>query len=478
MFWLIPALALAALIAVLLLRTAVFKPKPAEISPAREVAVNDKKIISDMVELIRCKTVSYRDSSLMDEAEFERLRGLLPKLYPEVYRACEFKRIGDSGMLFKWKGRSDTEPTVLMAHYDVVPVNEEQWDKPPFEGIIDESNVLWGRGTLDTKGTFCGVLEAAEQLISGGFVPQNDIYLSFSGDEEIAGSSAPAIVSELERMGVKPQLVVDEGGAIVDGIFPGVSVPAALVGIGEKGMMDVEFNIKTDGGHASAPPPHTAVGILAKAAVAVEAHPFKCRITPPAAEMLNTLGRHSTFLFRLVLSNLWLFKPVLDRMTKKSGGELNALIRTSVALTQMKGSKASNVIPPEASITANLRLVGGDTVESAAEYLRKTIGDDRVTVTVCHGMNPSIYSDITSKGWLDTRAAILETWPGVIVSPYLMIACSDSRHFCRISDKVMRFSAMPLSKEERACIHGNNERIPTSKLADTVRFYIRLIEKR
>lgn len=478
MIWIALAAVVAALLVLLLARAAAFRPKQVQKSTPYEVEVDDKKIIGDMCELIRCKTVSYRDKSLIDEAEFDRLRALLPKLYPAVYNTCEMKRVGDTGLLFKWKGEAEAEPTVLMAHYDVVPVNEDQWEKPAFEAIIDENDVLWGRGTLDTKGTFCGVLESCEQLIKSGFVPKNDIYLSFSGDEEVAGSSAPAIVAELERLGVKPQLVVDEGGAVVDGVFPGVTQPCALVGIGEKGMLDVEFSVKSSGGHASAPPPHTPVGILSAAAVAVENHPFKCRITPPAAEMFDTLGRHSTFVFRLIFANLWLFKPILDAMTKKSGGELNALMRTSVAFTQMQGSKASNVIPPEAKMVANLRLAGGDTVESAVEGLKNKVGDSRVSVTALHGMNPSIYSDTTSKGWLDTKAAIEETWPEAIVSPYLMIACSDSRHFCRISDKVMRFSAMPLSKEERGLIHGNNERIPTAKLVDTVKFYIRLIQKR
>lgn len=463
--------------AVILVRTAAFKPAKENKPETAKVDFDEKKVISDMQQLIRCKTVSYYDKSMEDVAEFDKLRNLLPKLYPNVFKACSFERVGRTGLLFKWPGKADKEPTVLMAHYDVVPVNEELWTKPAFDGLV-EDGVLWGRGTLDTKGTFLGVLEAAEALIGQGFIPSNDIYFSFAGDEEVAGEGAPAIVAELEKRGVTPQLVVDEGGAVVEDIFPGVSAPCALVGIGEKGIMDVQFEIKGAGGHASAPPPHTAVGALSQAAVNIENHPFKSRLTKPVAEMFDTLGRHSSFVYRMIFANLWCFMPVLDSMCRKKGGELNALMRTTVAFTQMEGSKASNVLPPYARMVANLRLVEGDTVESAVEYLKSQTGSDKIEVSKLMGMNASPSSRTDAKGWEDLKNAISQTWPDALVSPYLMIAASDSRHFCKISDKVMRFSAMALTKEERGLIHGNDERVSCDKLLTVVKFYMRLISLR
>lgn len=462
-------------LAVLIIRTLAFRPKREAAVDFGEVSFSLDKAVECLCELVRCKTVSYRDPSLEDNAEFEKLISKLPKLYPNVFEKCEYKQLEDRALLFKWEGKNHNEPVVLMAHYDVVPVNEEAWEKPPFEAVV-ENGVIWGRGTLDTKVTFSAALFSVDTLISEGFVPENDIYLAFSGGEEVNGKGAVNIVDYFEKENIIPALVLDEGGAVVENVFPGVKGSCGLIGIAEKGMMDVEYKAKSQGGHASSPKPHTPVGILSKACTRVEAKPFKSHLTLPVAAMFDTLGRHSTFLYRMIFANLFCFKPVLDLICKKSGGELNALMRTTVAFTQMKGSDASNVIPPEASMISNIRLNPEDNMNSALDYLKKVVGDENVSVNILHGMNPSRVSKIDCEAYEKVATAIRQTWNGCIVSPYLMVACSDSRHYGRISDKVYRFSAMALSNEERALIHGNNERIPIETVKSAVEFYMRLIK--
>lgn len=476
-FFLGLAVILVGFIALLLIRALAFKPKNnLKVVDAEEVFDKDM-VITRLAELVKCKTISYSDKSLEDNAEFDKLIALLPKLYPNVFKICDYSELPDRALLFKWKGKNDGDPAVLMAHFDVVPVNEDMWEKPPFEAVL-EDGVLWGRGTLDTKVTFGGVLSAAEHLIEQGFVPENDIYFAFSGGEEVNGNGAVNMVNYFEEKGITPSMVVDEGGAVVENVFPGVKVPCGLIGIAEKGMMNVEYSAKSAGGHASAPKPHTPVGILAKACCKVEANPFKYHITPPVAKLFDTLGRHSTFVFKIVFSNLWLFKGLIDTfLCKKSGGEINALMRTTVAFTQMEGSSAPNVIPPKASMVSNMRLNPMDNIDSAMEYLRKTVNDDTVEIKLLHGMNPSRISRTDCEGYNKVASAVASTWRGCIVSPYLMVQCSDSRHWGRISDKVYRFSAMDLTAEERATIHGNNERIRVDCACRAVEFYIRLMKQ-
>lgn len=462
-------------LAVLLIRAAMFRPHP-ELTPSKEkVELDEKRIVNDMVEMIRCKTVSYNDESLIDKDEFRKFQDLLPKLYPKVHETCPREFVGVNGMLYRWKGKTADDPVVLMAHYDVVPIEESLWDKPAFEGIV-EDGVIWGRGTLDTKGTFCGIMEAAEKLIGEGFVPEHDIYLAFSDQEEINGPSCPAIVDLFEERGIRPALVVDEGGAVVENSFPGVPGECALIGIAEKGLTNIEFKAKSRGGHASMPPVHTIAGELAQAVVDVENHPFPRQLTRPVKEMLDILGRHSGFGYRILFANMWCMEPLFDLVCRASGGELNAMLRTTCAVTKMQGGKAFNVIPPAASVGMNLRLMGKDTVESAKAYLEKTINNPNIEVSVYEGRNPSAESDTDCAEYTRLCQAVKDTWPDAIVSPYLMMACSDSWHYCRITDRVYKFSAMKLSKEERGMIHGNNERVPVRTLMRTVEFYVRLMK--
>ncbi len=462
--------------AVIAARTLMFTPKAEEKRDFEPIEQDREASVQNLAALIRCKTVSYEDHSLEDDAEFEKLIGLLPTLYPNVWKTCPLQRFDGRALLFHWKGKSAGDPAVLMAHYDVVPVEEENWEKPAFEAVV-EDGVMWGRGTLDTKVTFNGILSGAENLIKQGFRPEHDVYFAFSGGEEINGPGAQNIVQYFKEQGLTLRLVLDEGGAVVEDVFPGVKGQCALIGIAEKGLMNLEFSVSGAGGHASAPAPHTPVGKLSMACAKVEGHPFKAHFTKPVLEMFDTLGRRSSFLYRMIFANLWAFGWVLDLITKKSGGELNALVRTTVAFTQMKGSKAPNVIPPTASMVANLRLNPADSADSAAAYIQKTVGDADIKLTKLTAMEPSPISRTDCEGWQIVSNACAGTWRGCVVAPYLMVQCSDSRHYGQISDRVYRFSAMDMTAEERHSIHGNNERIRLEVICRAVEFFMRVMKQ-
>ena len=463
-------------LAVLVVRALMFNPIPQPKLDAQSIDFNKDAAVSNLQQLVRCKTVSNVDPSLEDDAEFEKLIALLPELYPEICSACTFTRFPDRGLLFHWKGKRSDKPAVMMAHYDVVPVQEEMWEKPPFAGIL-EDGVLWGRGTLDTKVTLNGALSAANYLVKQGFTPEQDIYFAFSGGEEVNGKGAVNIVDYFAENGIVPELVVDEGGAVVENVFPGVKVPCGMIGIAEKGMINVRYTVRSSGGHASAPLPKSPVTDLAKACRKIVDNPFPMHLTPPVAGLFDTLGRRSTFVYKLIFANLWCFKPILNLICISSGGEMNALVRTTTAFTQMEGSSARNVIPAKASMVSNMRLNPEDSVESAVEYLRKTVNDPNVEIEVLESNEPSRISQVDCDSYRKVAAAVSATWDGCITSPYLMVQCSDSRHYGRISDKVYRFSAMDLTKEERGTIHGNNERIRVETIHRSVEFYIRLLQQ-
>lgn len=475
LLWILLGL-LALFLAVIMIRAARFRPQesPAE-SPA-PIEVDAQGAAERLAQMVRLRTVSSRNPALVEEQQFVLFRERVLQWYPLVAKVCSYEQIGERGMLFCWKGQSHDAPSVLMSHYDVVPAPAEGWTHPPFDGVL-ENGILWGRGTLDTKGTLCGILEAAQSLMAQGFVPKQDVYFSFGGDEEIMGPSTPAIVEELHQRGVRPALVLDEGGAIVEKAFPGVKEKTAVVGVCEKGQMNLELLCGGNAGHTSAPPPVTAADRICRAVARLGRHPSRAKLTPAAAQMFDTLGRYSSFGLRVVFANLWCFWPLLRGICTKAGGELNALLRTTCTVTMMQGSDAFNVLPKNVVMHADVRILSGETMDGATQYLKAALKDDSIEIRRVTGCEPSPVSPADGEAWERVRRAILSTWPGVVVSPYMMVARSDSSNYCRISDHVLRFSAMELSKEERGKIHGVDECVPVEKVGKAVEFFLRVLRQ-
>ena len=483
MIWICLPLLLLLYFAIIFTRAILFAPKGKNpLPPSRSFNIDGERAIKNLQAMIKLKTITPDPNDKTDpenppyEKHFAEFRALLPQLYPLIHQHCTLEKAGKGGLLYHWKGRANDKPSVYMSHYDVVPADEDKWKKPPFSGAR-ENGEIWGRGTLDTKATLCAVLDAAETLLGEGFVPAQDIYFAFGGDEEIISADAPAIVELLHSRGVRPALVLDEGGAVVEDVFPGVKGQTALIGTGEKGRINVRFSVSGTGGHASTPPARSPVGALARAVTRIEKKSFKAYLCKPTKKMFDTLGRHSTFLYRLIFANLWCFKNLFFRLSKTKGGELNALLRTTCAFTQMQGSSANNVLPVSASVTANMRLMNPDTVKSTIANLQKCIKDESITITGFNAVDPSPFSNTESEGYRRVCNAIGAIWNQAVITPYLMIAASDSRHFCRISDNVFRFSAMHLTTEDRKYIHSEDERIRESQFLETVMFYLQILSE-
>ncbi|QHC58221.1 M20/M25/M40 family metallo-hydrolase [Rathayibacter sp. VKM Ac-2760] len=411
-----------------------------------------------LARLIRLRTVSA-ELETVDEP-----LALLRELYPLTHERLELERITDRGLLYRWPGRdSGADPLVLMAHLDVVPVEDPAaWTHPPFGGEI-VGGAVWGRGALDDKGPLVVVLEAVENLLAAGVVPARDVLLAFGGDEEVRGSAACAVAATLRERGVVPWLVLDEGSAVVEAPLPGVVGPVAMIGVGEKGLLTLRLTARSAGGHASAPPRLTAVGRLARGH---PAHPVDLpRLGPEALARALTLlaerapGRRGT-LYRLLGSRPQVAAPLLAAL----GGETAALVRTTIAPTMLRAGTADNVLAAEASVVLNLRLAPGETVSSATERVRRRVRDRELTVEVVAGEDPSPQSPSDGAPFAAVRAALAVSHPDAAVVPYVINAATDSRHLHRFAPAVYRFAPLLMSKEQRAGIHGVDERVDVAAL--------------
>lgn len=464
------------IVIVVVVRTISFKPKTS-VTPAytKPVDLDGERIIESFQKMVRFKTISSFNWEEVDNSQFIGFRKYLVERYPLVNAKCKLDYIGPSGVVYYLKGKEPGEPAVLMSHYDVVEVGTK-WQKDPFCGDVVDG-VIWGRGTIDNKCTLLGAMEGLEYLLAKDYIPKHDLYLCFAGDEEVNGLSAPAIVDWFEKKNIHPRFVLDEGGAIVTGIFPGVTKKCAVIGIAEKGICNITLKCTSNGGHSSTPLAHTPLGRIAAAMAKVENSPFGYHMTGATAAMFDTLGRYSEKPFiKVIFANLWLFMPVLKLFAKKSP-EIGAMLHTTTAVTMAYGSTMPNVISTEAGGVINFRIISDETVESVKNRLAKIINDPSIEIGTNVADDPSVVSKIDTQEYKDLSETISQVFGDVIVSPYLMMAASDSRHYSKISDKVYRFSVLEMTKEQRGSIHGDNERIEVEKVKLCVEFYINMMSK-
>ena len=441
--------------------------------------MNDVPPIAERLSrMIQLPTVSA-ELETRGSAPFEDFVALIAELYPRVHSELVLERHTDFGLLYRWVGRREAAdgPLVLMAHYDVVPVDEsDAWTHPPFAGVIENGSV-YGRGALDDKGPLVVILEAVENLLAEGFVPARDVYLSFGGNEETYGSAAIAIAAALQEHGIVPWLVVDEGGAVVDAPLPFVPGRAAMIGVGEKGVMTVRLTARGDGGHASAPPARTAVRRIARAVERLGPGTFRPRTPRAVSRMLTQLAGSASGPARLLLRVLGALPPLSARVFAALGGEAAALVRTTVAPTMQAGGTAANVLPSQATATVNLRIALGETVQSAAARVRRRIADPQVSVDVLEGSDPSPESPTDNAAFALLADALAVSHPGVPAVPYVMMAATDSRHFHRFAPAVYRFAPLDMSNAQRAAIHGVDESVEIAALERGERFHRALIER-
>jgi len=445
-------------------------------------AVDERAAGDSLAVAIRARTVSSFDDPQLNADQFEALHVHLAQRYPKVHASLKREVVGGQSLLYTWEG-SDPKaaPIALMAHQDVVPIapgTEGDWKAGPFAGEIKDGFV-WGRGAWDDKANLIAELEAVESLLASGFKPARTVYLVFGADEEVGGERGAAqIAALLKQRDVQLDFVIDEGLLIIEGILPGLEVPAALVGVAEKGYLSIKLEAKATPGHSSMPPApgSSAIAQLSRALERLDAHPLPAAVSGVAAEMFDTLAPEMSGFNRVALSNRWLLGPVLQYQLEK-GASTNALLRTTTALTVVSAGNKENVLPGLATGLVNFRLLPGDTQAGVLEHVKRVIDNDRITASALPGNSePSKVTPTDSRGYRAINRTVRELFPGTVVAPGLMLAATDSRHFEALSQQVFRFSPVRAKPEDLARFHGTNERIALANLADLIRFYQRLLQ--
>jgi carboxypeptidase PM20D1 len=461
---------------VLVVRAQRFRSRQITVPPGAEIAFDTPALLKRLSRALQFRTLSSPNAEPDAASEFERFHAFLIEAFPRVGAELERDNVGAHSLLYSWPGSDRTlKPVLLLAHMDVVPAAEENWRHPPFSGTVADGFV-WGRGAMDDKSSLMAILEAVEHLLREGFAPARTIYLAFGHDEESGGENGAAQISDrLRRRGVELEFVLDEGLNVLEGIIPGIASPVALIGVAEKGYLNLRLAVETPGGHSSIPPAETAIGIISRAVHKLEATPFPSRLNGPTRQMLEYLGPEMSWPHRLVLANLWLFGPLVKKQMARSP-LTNAVIRTTLAPTLFHAGLAENVLPAAAAAVVNLRLLPGDTIAGAVDRVRLVIDEPRIKITPLPlQTEPSPVSAVSGPGFALLQRTIRQTLGDVPVAPALLVAATDSRHYAGLTENVFRFLPITIGPADTARYHGVDERIAARDYERLVRFYAQLI---
>jgi carboxypeptidase PM20D1 len=441
----------------------------------REGVRPPKATVAKLQALVRIPTVSSPEESEIDSGAFEALHDELGRQFPLLHESLERVRVGTHGLLFRWAGRSAERPVVLMAHQDVVPVDETApWRHPPFGAEVHDG-AIWGRGTLDDKGALVAICEAVESLLDEGFVPAQDVWLSFGAREEVSGPDAGLAVDALRERTVEPWFVLDEGGAVAHEAFPGIDPPLGVIGVTEKGSTTVELVAEGRGGHSSTPAPDGPTARIARAVLRLERHQLRARLPEPTLRMFEQLAPHAPAAMALLFRHARRLRPALARALIATGAEAAALARTTMSVTTLQGSPAHNVIASRASAGINVRIMVGDSVDSVVAHIRRAVGDDSIRLEVLDANEPSPVSPGDGPAYELLARTIEAVFPDAVVTPYVMMAATDARFFTGLCPRVYRFAPFRMTKAQRESIHSYDEHLGVEDFLAGVEWYRRLI---
>ena len=421
-------------------------------------------------------------AAIKGEDHVEAHSARIGRHYRDCSKAATREIVGGYSLLYTWAGTDPSlDPVLLMSHLDVVPIapgTQSQWEEAPFSGAIS-GGYVWGRGTIDTKGSLVAMMEAADMLAAKGFAPARTIMFAFGHDEELGGDDGnAAIAALLQARGVKLAWVADEGGVIGEGLMPGVDGPVAMIGVAEKGSVSLAITAHAKGGHSSMPPAadETAIGRLARAIGRIGDAPFESKVDGATRRMFESLAPGVPFMQRMVYANLWLFEPVVRAIMGKSQSGA-AQLHTTIAPTIISGGVKENVLPPDAYAVVNFRIHPRDTGGSVIAHVREAVDDPEVSVEAMPGTREaSKVSNIDGEGYRVLTQAIRESFPATLIAPYLVVGGTDSRHYLPITDNVFRFIPIRMGADDMARFHGTNERVSVENMGEAVAFYIKLME--
>lgn len=440
--------------------------------------MDQKAAIGHLCQVIQCETISERAGEVSNPDAFIQLHELLFTIYPAVFKHMQIQEFGEFALLLKWQGSDAAlDPMMLIAHQDVVPIPEaeyEHWQYPPFSGVVADGYIC-GRGALDMKSSLVAILEVVNQLILDDFQLKRTIYIYLGDDEEVGGPTAKAAALWMQEQNIRLDYIIDEGGVILEKMMPNIEKPICLIGVGQKGMLNLELTVEGESGHSAKPPQSTPIDILGAAVAKLKNNEMPVHADSFVFPLFKKLSPHMPLVQRFIFANLWLFKPLITARLLKNP-VMNAMMRTTSAPTIFQAGFKTNVLPEIAKAVINYRLYPGDTADDVVAHVEHLVNNSRVGIKVLDAFNaPKVSASDSETFKIIEKTVRTINGDDVIVAPVLTIGGTDGRHFTEVADNTYHFLYMRGTMEDFKGYHGINERISTKNFVNSINFYHHLI---
>lgn len=484
--------ALTGFLATIIFRTIVlFKAPPppefcADVQNHSRIKLN-KNALDRFKTALNIPTISYKQHEYRPDQLLKLIKHIEVS-FPHIHRSKLVKReiVANYTLIYTIQGKNRLlQPYMLTSHLDVVPAVLEKWSRDPFLAVVQEDKHLYARGTMDAKHLVMSMLEAFESMLKSGFQPERSFYMVFGHDEEVGGIEGAQTVSKILMQRLKLEgwsnleYVLDEGNTISKTPVLGIDKPIALIGVVEKGYLTVKLSTTGSVGHGSMPPDMTAISKLSGAVSKFHSHLFPSFFGESVErEMIEIFAQHAKWPYKVAYANFWLFKPVFEYMFS-SNPTMNAFIRTTTAVTMISGGTKENVLPDSAYALINHRIHPLQNVQDVFEFDKAIIDDPTIQVEIGgqrHGDPTPIapYHD-DSFGYQMIKRSVQEVYPGVVVTPSVFLAASDSKWYTELTKSIYKFSGIAVPLEEMKRFHGHDERISLENYENLINFFHHLI---
>lgn len=465
------ACAIILFIGVILLNAVRAKSKRRDTSGKRKNVSKEKleQYTETLSKMIQCKTVFDGKN----DEEFVKFQEVLKESFPLLHKRAELKIFGSGCLIYKISGKNATRNIMMMSHHDVVEA-EGEWKNPPFSGKVVDG-AIWGRGTIDTKTPFFAELQATEELIAEGYDFNGvNLYIGSSNNEEVCGDGMPLAVQFFLENNIKFDVLIDEGGAITQGLMPGVSLKSAMVAVHEKGRHTFLCTANNDDvGHTGLNPSTAKNPISRMSNFIVEVENSKIFKTKFYDEVQGTFVKHTPYMnfpFRLLFANFNLFKGLLKSVMPKVSNQVKSMFGTTMNFTMIEGGVREQIQSKTVTAKAFFRCVRKEDLAKEIVQFKKIADKYNIKVeqSLVDYCEPTSYKQEPFK---KLEKILNKNFPDVIVAPFLLTAGSDARHFSQVSDCILRFAPIDLNRQQYGAIHNANENIGVENVGQCVLFY-------